>query len=1031
MTKQFNAVPGMFGGQTGTIELQINLKNNSPLDALVVDALEDDLDLMLRDNETSGYTFVPNTLNFGAGCGVGANATFGDGGKGSPNAKLTITPGSIVIPVGQTCTVSNRVYVSGALGTTYRTNTIGLNTAKAHLQSLPLNPLTNTSDAIATHYNSQLMQIGKTITSPLKTTTGVPAVLSGMDSQAVMTVTIFERSYKNAVELRNVSFTDKFPTAPWTMKPAVDALSTFTSTCGGSIAWNDATNTLQFSGGTLPAGNGVDVPQCVVMIPVIAPAGAAGVVTNQLGARSVQDLNAPNGMQSILNANFDAYPTDKADLAAIDGVPAFAKSFSKTQLNVGEETTLKIELINSGKTLFTLNGVSFADQLPAGMVFKPLASATLSGDASCTSGTAQINGTLLTVSFAAALNITKQPCTVTVPVIAQAAGNLINTIAAGALQSTEGVTNPQLAEATVTAIGNADLTMVKTNDAPATGVKPGDTVHYTLTVGNIGPDAAAGATVTDTPPAGVTISGWTCAATAPNNCPASGVGSPVNVPVTVSNGGSVVFTVTAKVNTATAQTNTATVMPPPSVTDPDSSNNTATSTVPMAVDMAVVWTNVPSAMGPNQTINGLTLTCSNTLATNVAAASCVPSVPVGTISNIVCTPASGSALAVSQAIICTMNYTAPAAPPPVITFTGTTGTAGDIDTTNNTATANVDVIDAVNDSLGKITGAGGTTSSVLGNDKLGNGSATTGNVIVTSNGSSTCTPEVAGNACTPLTVSSDGTVTVPANATPGMYQVPYQICALAVSTACDTAMATITVTGSVTPVPETGMGKVGTPSTPIANVVTNDKINGTDATLGAGGNATIEKRGNWPDGLTLNVETGAVTYDGTTARGEYKLTYALCNRASPKVCVEAIDTVTITGTVEPVSESGSGKEGTPSTPIVNVVTNDKIDGKPAQLGAGGNATIKPSGNWPEGITLDTVTGAVNYDGKAKADDYQVGYELCDLASPPACVSVTDTVSITKTDAIAPTPVPTNSQWMLLMLTLLATVSGMLHLGRRV
>lgn len=814
VTKQFLGIPGMFGGQAGTVELKINLQNNSPIDALVVDALEDDLDTMYRNVGVpeKGYSFVAGTMSFSPGCGAGA-ATLSAGSQGSVNARLTATPGTIVIPVGQTCTITNRVYVSGALGSAPRINTIGLNTVKAHYQTLPLNTATNTSPVIGAHYATQAIQIGKSFSSPLKTLAGVPAILAGIPgSRALLTITITGRSNKNMVELGDVRFADKFPATPWAMKLAADAQSTFTSTCGGSIAWDNATDTLQFSGGTLPAGDGVNVPQCIVQIPVIASAGSAGVVTNQLGVRSAQDLNAPNGVQSIITGNFDAIPTDKADLAAIDGVPAFAKSFSKTQVNVGEETTLKIELVNSGQTLFALNGVSFADQLPTGMEFKAGAVPQLSGDASCLAGTAAINGATLNVSFPnGPLNITKQPCTATVPVIARAAGNLINTIAAGALKSTENVSNPQLAEATVTAIGQADLFTQKTNDAPGTGLKAGDNVVYDLVAGNLGPDAAAGATVTDMPPPGLTITGWTCTpATPADSCPPSGVGSPVNVPVTVSRNSGVLFKISAVIDESAedALTNTATVTAPASVTDPNPGNNTSTSKVELMVDMAATWGNVPTVLAPGSVTSGLELTCDNLGATMAAGATCTPQVTAGTISNLMCQLRSTSAAVVlpttigkGDAVVCTMDYKASGTSggtpgmEPSVTFTGITGATRDSNPANDQDIAAADIIDAVNDALGSIPATGGNTPSVLDNDRLGTHIATPENVMVTAYGSASCTPAVPGATCSALMVNSDGTITVPAKATPGNYQVPYQICVSPATTppACDTAVASVTV----------------------------------------------------------------------------------------------------------------------------------------------------------------------------------------------------------------------------------------------
>jgi len=337
-------------------------------------------------------------------------------------------------------------------------------------------------------------------------------------------------------------------------------------------------------------------------------------------------------------------------------------------------------------------------------------------------------------------------------------------------------------------------------------------VVYQLVVSNLGPDAAAGALVTDTPPAGLTVTGWTCAPATPgaDSCPASGAGSPVNVPVTLISGSGVLFTINATINelAAASLTNTATVTAPPSVTDPHKSNNTSTSTVELMVDMAAAWNHVPTAFGPGSVITGLTLTCENVGATAAFGAICTPQVTAGTISNLSCQLRSTSAAVIlpatvgkGDAVACTMDYKAPGTPggssatETGVTFTGTTGAARDSNPANDQDTASADIIDAVDDALGPIPAAGGDTPSVLGNDRLGIHAATPENVTVKAYGAASCTPAVPGATCSTLTVNGDGTVTVPPKATAGYYHVPYQICVnpAAAPPACDTAVASVTV----------------------------------------------------------------------------------------------------------------------------------------------------------------------------------------------------------------------------------------------
>jgi uncharacterized repeat protein (TIGR01451 family) len=130
----------------------------------------------------------------------------------------------------------------------------------------------------------------------------------------------------------------------------------------------------------------------------------------------------------------------------------------------------------------------------------------------------------------------------------------------------------------------ADLAVTKT-DGQST-VVPGQPVVYTIVVTNAGPSAAAGAIVTDTPPAILTGVSWTCAATAGSTCPASGPGA-INHAVSLAVGGSLTYTMTATLAPSATGTlvNSAAVAPPGGLPDPNVANNTATDTdviVPLA-----------------------------------------------------------------------------------------------------------------------------------------------------------------------------------------------------------------------------------------------------------------------------------------------------------------------------------------------------------------------------------------------------------------------------------------------------------------
>ena len=213
--------------------------------------------------------------------------------------------------------------------------------------------------------------------------------------------------------------------------------------------------------------------------------------------------------------------------------------------------------------------------------------------------------------------------------------------------------------------------------------------------------------------------------------------------------------------------------------------------------------------------------------------------------------------------------------------------------------------------------------------------------------------------------------------------------------------------------PDSGSVRTGTGGTAVVNVAANDTVNGAAATLGAGGNATVATSGAWPAGITLDPATGAVNVAATVGAGNYSMTYQLCDRLTPPHCTTAQVTVTVSSVVAQ-PDTGAVTVGTASTAVANIAANDSINGAPATLGAGGNATVAASGTWPAGITLDPATGAVNVAATVAAGTYTMNYQLCDRSTPPVCVQSMITVQA----SLGLIGVPTLGQWALLCLGLM-------------
>ena len=169
----------------------------------------------------------------------------------------------------------------------------------------------------------------------------------------------------------------------------------------------------------------------------------------------------------------------------------------------------------------------------------------------------------------------------------------------------------------------ADLVVTKT-DSPDP-VNAGSNLTYTITVTNNGPDAAAGASWTDTLPAGTTfvslppVAGWSCTTGGTITCtnPSFAVGSDI-------------FTLTVGVDPTVADgsvlTNTATATSTTAEGNPGNESGTATTTVATSADLSITKVDTPDPVdaGTNLTY---TITVNNAGPSNAAAVSLTDPLP--------------------------------------------------------------------------------------------------------------------------------------------------------------------------------------------------------------------------------------------------------------------------------------------------------------------------------------------------------------------------------------------------------------------
>jgi uncharacterized repeat protein (TIGR01451 family) len=328
------------------------------------------------------------------------------------------------------------------------------------------------------------------------------------------------------------SFTDNLQNGLRVANP-----SSATTTCT-----NGAVNA-PAGGGSIAVTGDLDQGQVSCTVSVDVTSTTAGTYVNGPDNVPTEGLTPPPPAQITFRA---------ADLSIV-------KTAKPTTATPGTNQTYTLTVKNDGPD--TANNVRVSDPLPAGLTF-------VSASPECT----QAAGTVSCAVPSMATGETRT-FTVTTKVASSVKGRLVNT-ATVASDTPDPKPENNTSTVTVPTEGKADLSITKTPSVRTVG--PNGQVLYTLVVKNTGPSDATGVTVTDTPPAGLTLqsakgaTGTSCAIA--DNKLTCQVG-------TLAVGGTTQVLVTAQ-TTATAVgdlTNKATVTG--NEEDPKPEDNTSTTTV--------------------------------------------------------------------------------------------------------------------------------------------------------------------------------------------------------------------------------------------------------------------------------------------------------------------------------------------------------------------------------------------------------------------------------------------------------------------
>ncbi|GAB2504298.1 Ig-like domain-containing protein [Lysobacter humi (ex Lee et al. 2017)] len=540
-----------------------------------------------------------------------------------------------------------------------------------------------------------------------------------------------------------------------------------------------------------------------------------------------------------------------------------------------------------------------------------------------------------------------------------------------------------------TAAPVADLAVAKTRTS-ATPAPTGSTVTYQIVATNNGPSAVVGATLTDTVPPQLTGVTWTCAPALA--CSATSGTGDVSLALNLLSGASATVSIsgTAPATTATPiAANTATIAPPAGTVDPTPGNDSSTTpAIPVAarpidavndagsIGGAAGGTAVASVLG-NDLLDGATATTSTvtiSIVTPASNAGVVLDIASGAVTVAAGTPA--GTYTIDYRICETSNPT-------------------NCDDATVTVTVAAATLVATNDA-GSVGGAAGgiAVPNVLANDTINGAQATLSNValrqVSTSNPGVTLDP-------------ATGRVNVAAGTAEGTYTLVYEICELLNPTNCTTATVTVTVTAA-TLVANTDAGSANgrTGGTAVPNVLANDTVNGTPATLA---NVTLSQVSTSNPAVTLDPATGAVNVAPGTPAGPYTLTYRICEQLNPTNCTTTTVTVTVTAAViDAVNDTAGPVPGnTGASNVVNVLVNDTLGGAATSTA---DVSVTPATAGP--LSLD-ASGNVSVAPNTPAGTYVLTYQICEQLNPTNCDTATVTVTVTApaivaVDDTAPAPI---------------------------
>jgi hypothetical protein len=346
----------------------------------------------------------------------------------SPGASTTCPGGSVTAQSGQgSFSLSSGAGIPANGACTVSVN-VRSATAGSYVNTIPVGALVTDKGANAAPASATL-----TVTAPVAPTLAKAFAPDSVAVGADSTLTLTLGNANASAATLTSALTDTFPSGLVVSTPA----GASTSCANGAVNAEAGQGSFSLSSGAAIPPNG----NCSVTVHVRSSSAGSYVNTIPVGALATdRGVNASPASATLT-------------VTALPVPPTLAKAFSPGAVTAGSPSHLTLTLGNANTSAATLLA-NLVDTLPAGLVVADPANASTTcpnGNVIATSG-----GTTITLNTSAEIPANGS-CSVSVDVASEDAGTYINTIAAGALQTTFGDNaDPATATLIVTPVETTD-----------------------------------------------------------------------------------------------------------------------------------------------------------------------------------------------------------------------------------------------------------------------------------------------------------------------------------------------------------------------------------------------------------------------------------------------------------------------------------------------------------------------------------------------------------------------------------------------